>query len=168
MILRFSVFSSPWLVLSFSPTVALLSLHLYLSCHLPLRSTHYHLLPFIIFHYIYSQVCLQKCPCSHPLSLFPVSLSNPLLSFPPVFCWFLHTEIGSISSGSVLLPRPPLSSPPWQLSFSFSFRCSRPPISPTPLLFLTPSQPQLSRLHIRLPLPLWHFFLSPQYISIMF
>lgn len=76
MILRFSVFSPPRLVCSLSPTVApshgdLLSLHLYLSRHLPFPPARHHLLPFIIFHYIHSQVCLQKCPCSHPPPLLP-------------------------------------------------------------------------------------------------
>lgn len=89
-ILRFSVFYPAWLVRSLSPTVtlsygALLSLHLYLSCHVLLPSAHHNVLPFMIFHYIHSEVCLHKCPCSPP----PPPLLTFLYRFLSLFYRFL-------------------------------------------------------------------------------
>lgn len=89
MIFRFSLVSPLLGSLTLSNCRSLLW-HLYLSLYLPLQSTHHrHLLPFIIFHYIHSQVCVQKCPCSHPPPLLPCLylflilfyrfLSSPLL-----------------------------------------------------------------------------------------
>lgn len=82
MILRF-FFCSPPLTLSNCH-----SLNLYLSRHPPLPSAHHHFLSFIIFHYIHSQVCLQKCLCSHP----PPLLSSRLYLFLILFYRFLSSR----------------------------------------------------------------------------
>lgn len=111
MIFRLSVFSPPWLVRSLSPTVApfygaLLSLHLYLPRHLPLPSAHhYHLLPFIIFRYIHSQVCLPECPCSHPTSLLPclylfLILFYRFLSSPHLISYTLRLDQSALLQSS--------------------------------------------------------------------
>lgn len=111
MIFRLSVFSPPRLVRSLSPTVtpfngALLSLHLYLPRHLPLPSAHhYHLLPFIIFCYIHSQVCLLECPCSHPTSLLPclylfLILFYRFLSSPHLISYTLRLDQSALLQSS--------------------------------------------------------------------
>lgn len=125
---------------SLSPPSSILSLSLSLAASLsrrvPLQSAH---LPLIIFHYIYFQVCLQKCPCSHPPPLLPCFyLSNPLLSFP------LQSSVDSCTLRLDQLALRFLSCPllHCNLVFGFSFRCTSPPnlfLLHHSRLFLTPS-----------------------------
>lgn len=161
MIFRLSVLSPPWLFFrSLSASVATFLRCSSLSPHhclpryllLPVHpqsplSRLYNLLlhPLLVLFTGASVLSFHSPP---PLSL---SLSNPLLSFPLQSPFdFLHTESGSISS----TPLPP--SPPWRLSFSFSFRCST-SFFPLPVFHslqaLVFSPVQSASTHFMLPTP---------------
>lgn len=144
---------------SLSPPSSILLLSLSLAASLsrrvPLQSAH---LPLIIFHYIYFQVCLQKCPCSHPPPLLPCFyLSNPLLSFP------LQSSVDSCTLRLDQLALRFLSCPLLHCNLVFVFHLDAPlpqisSSSTTPVSFLLPRH---SCLGIPFPLPCVFFVFDP-------